>query len=137
MMKLIPLKNIIFSNALLAVMSLFFGYSFWYIATIHQTITTTITVPLGFSVTDDYKIIAPEKIAVTLKGTRIHLYSLDISSLAAHIDIAHLSEGNHGITIQEKNLFLPDSITIARYAPNNIMINVSKNYQELLGNEYA
>src|SRR5436190_12042377 len=102
-MKIIPLKNLLQSKPSLFIISLFFGYSFWHIASTNQIITTTLTVPLCFNIPDNYDIIAPEKIDLTLKGKRIDLYTLDIQSLAAHITIDKLSDEKHGIIIKEKN----------------------------------
>lgn len=125
-MKTIPLKNLLLSNASLKIISLFLGYSFWHIATVNQIITTTVTVPLCFTSEHDYNITAPEKVDVTLKGRRTDLYSLDRSSLAVHINSAALSTGKHGIIIKENNLFLPRTISIARYKPSNIMVTITK-----------
>ncbi len=84
------------------------------------------SVPLCFITSENSLITAPEKITVTLKGRRTDLYTLDTTTLAAHINTKHLPSGTHGIIIKENHLFLPHTITLARYAPSNIMITVTK-----------
>ena len=125
-MKILPLKKLLLNNPSLKIISIFFGYSFWHIASIQQVITTTLTIPLCFTALNNYTITAPEKINVTLKGKRCDLYSLDTSALAAHINISTLSSGKHGIIIKEHHLFLPQTISIAQYKPSNIMINITE-----------
>src|SRR5580693_2934536 len=125
-MKIIPLKYLLLNNAPLKIISLVLGYSFWHIATINQIITTTVTIPLCFNLAENYTINAPEKINITLKGKRSDLYTIDISSLAAHIDATKLSLGKHGILINEHNLFLPQTISVVCYKPSNIIITITK-----------
>jgi len=127
-MKVLPLKNLLLSNASLKIISLFFGYSFWYIASIHQPILFTTCVPLCFITThNSYSLKAPEYVTVTLEGKRLDLYMLDASSLCAHTDISHLSPGTHAIILNEKNLFLPHSIKLLHYKPSNLTVTLEKN----------
>ena len=84
------------------------------------------SVPLCFAASDEYNITAPEKITVTLKGRRADLYTLDTTTLAAHINAEKLSCGKHGIILKENHLFLPYSIALAQYTPSNIVITVTK-----------
>ncbi len=126
-MKIMSLKHLFLSNAPLKIICLALGYTFWHIATTHQIITLTYTIPVCFEITDSYTIAAPETINVTLQGKRIDLYALDSSSIAAHINARSLHEGRHGILLNESNLFLPQTISLVRYKPSNIMITITKN----------
>ena len=130
-MKIIPVKHLLQNNASLAIVSLFFGYSFWHIATHNHIISTTITVPLCFHGADEFDISAPEKVEVTLVGKRIDLYALDTATLAVHISLDESFSTKHGIIIKESHLFLPHTITLARYKPSNITIQTTKKEKEV------
>ncbi len=125
-MKVLPLKNLFFNNTMLKIICLLCGYSFWYIASFDTVITTHITIPLSFiSTTNNYTINAPETITITLKGKRSDLYTLDTQTLAAHINIDNYPSGKHDIIITEYHLFLPNTITLVRYTPSNLCININ------------
>lgn len=126
-MKTAHLKKLFLTNAPLVIISLFLGYSFWYIASYDQTVMLQINVPLCFAgTTDNYAIDAPEKIDITLKGKRTDIYALDKEALAAHINTHKLLPGKHGIIITEQHLFLPKNITLIQYKPANLTITVSE-----------
>ena len=72
-------------------------------------VTLQVTVPLCFSEGErSYAIQAPEKVAITIKGKRSDIYALDKKSLAAHINIAMLLPGKHGIVLTEQHFFLTE-----------------------------
>lgn len=126
--KLLPLKNILLRNAPLKAICLILGYSFWHIASLNQTISVQMSVPLCFTENmHAYSINAPEKIDVTLTGTRSDLYCLEKEFLAAHMSINKLLPGKHGIIIDKKDLFLPEAITLSAYKPSNIIITITDN----------
>ena len=130
-MKVIPLKNIFFSNAPLKVISLFLGYSFWYIATCNQPTTLTTTIPLCFNpLSAHYTIDAPETISVTLQGRRADLYTLDTNLLAAHININKLLPGKHGIVVKDHHLFLPHTITLQEYSPVPLSVTITLSHTQ-------
>ena len=121
------LKNLFLTNAPLVIISLFLGYSFWYIASYDQIITLQLNVPLCFAGTvDNYTLEAPEKIDVTLKGKRVDIYALDKEALAAHINTSKLLPGKHGILLTEQHLFLPKNVALVQYKPTNLTITVSE-----------
>jgi YbbR domain-containing protein len=106
-------------------MCLFFGYSFWYIASFDHTITFSTSVPLCFTAIDDnYPVNAPEKISITIRGKRSALYGLEKKDLAAHVNINKLLPGKHSIIITEQHLFLPKSVTLVDYKPSNLAITI-------------
>lgn len=125
-MKITDLKKLFLTNAPLIIISLFLGYSFWYIATYDQTVVLQFNVPLCFAGTvDNYILEAPEKIDVTLKGKRADIYALEKESLAVHINTSKLLPGKHGIIVTDQHLFLPKSVALVQYKPTNLTITVS------------
>lgn len=124
-MKVLPLKNLLFNNASLKIISFFLGYSFWHIASINQIITMSAIIPLYFSSPADHITIkAPETITVVLQGKRSDLYALEKESLAAHVNISKLLPGKHGIILKEHHLFLPHTITLLQYKPSNLSCTI-------------
>ena len=127
-MKITNLKTLFLTNGPLIIISLFLGYSFWYIASYDQTVILQFDVPLCFAgAIDGYTLEAPEKIDITLKGKRADIYALEKESLAAHISTNKLSPGKHGIVITEQHLFLPKSVTLVQYKPSNLTITITPN----------
>jgi hypothetical protein len=125
--KTLLLKNLFCSNALLKIICLLLGYSFWYIASFDHVVTIQVNVPLCFTATaDNYRINAPEAIDITIKGKRADMYALEKESLAAHININNLVPGNHGIILTEQHLFLPKSITLVNYKPANLSLTIQE-----------
>lgn len=126
-MKKINLQKLFFTNAPLIIMSLFLGYSFWYIATYEQTVTLQLNVPLCFAATtNQYNVQAPETIDITISGKRKDIYALEKESLAIHINTSKLLPGKHGIMITNQHLFLPKTISLVEYRPNNLVITISE-----------
>lgn len=125
-MKTLQLKNLFFNNTALKIICLLCGYSFWYIASFNTVITAQITIPLSFiSTTDNYTIDAPETITIVIRGKRSDLYTLDTNTLAAHVNVDNYPAGKHGLIITEHHLFLPNTITLVRYIPSNLCININ------------
>ena len=121
------LKKLFLSNAPLLIISLFLGYSFWYIASYDQTILLNVNVPLCFAgAMDSYYLLAPENIDITIKGKRADIYTLDKEALAAHVNISKLLPGKHGIQLTEHHLFLPKNIALVHYKPSNLTITISE-----------
>ncbi len=124
-MKVLPLKNLLFSNDPLKIISLFLGYSFWHVASINQIVTISETIPLYFSSIPQPVIVkAPETVTVVLQGKRSDLYGLEKASLAAHVNISQLLPGKHGIILKEHHLFLPHTITLLHYKPSNLSCTI-------------
>src|SRR5579872_2023577 len=124
-MKTVPLKKLLLSNAPLKIISLFLGYSLWYVASLNQTVTLSMDIPLCFNtMQESYAINAPETINIQLQGKRSALHCIDQKELAAHIDITKLLPGKHGIILNERHLFLPSTISLVQYTPANISITI-------------
>lgn len=126
-MKTVHLKKLFLTNAPLIIISLFLGYSFWYIASYDQTIMLQFSVPLCFAgAIENHILHAPEKINITLKGKRTDIYALDKETLAAHVNTSKLLPGKHGILLTEQHLFLPKNVTLVQYKPANLTITISE-----------
>ena len=126
-MKTLLLKNLFLSNALLKIVCLLLGYSFWYIASLDHITTLYMSVPLCFTATThNYHINAPETIGITIRGKRSDLYALEKETLAAHVNIDNFLPGTQGIIITEQHLFLPKAITLVNYKPSNLSLTVHK-----------
>jgi len=121
------LKILFLSNIPLAIISLYLGYSFWYIASYDQTIMLQLNVPLCFSEHKNHLINAPEIINVTLAGKRSDLYALEKESLAIHINTNKLLPGKHDIIVADQHLFLPKNVRLVQYKPANLTIAIAQN----------
>ncbi|HLJ31456.1 MAG TPA: hypothetical protein VKU36_03380 [Candidatus Babeliales bacterium] len=125
-MNIQKLKKQLLTNIPLIIISLFLGYSFWYIATYDQTVMFQLNVPLCFAASaDNCTLQAPENIQITLQAKRTDMYALDKDALAAHINISKLLPGKHGILLTEQHLFLPNSITLVHYKPSNLTVTIA------------
>lgn len=123
---MLPLKRILLANAPLKIVSLIIGYTFWYIFGHAHTVTTKVQVPVCFYGTSKAFVInSPDTITVELTGKRSHLHSLDLPSLALHINAQKLQVGPNPIEITSATLFLPESIKLINYSPSNMVINVT------------
>jgi len=114
-------------KALLKIISIILGYSLWAIASADQIISLWIEVPLSFYNVDEHLTIdAPEKIMINIEGKRIDLSSLESSKLAVHCDVQSFNEGEHYISVTNRNLFLPYAIKLVHYKPSNLVITALK-----------
>ncbi len=111
----------------LKVISLFLGYTFWYIFGNFHTTTAWITVPLCFyNVPIENSIKAPEFLSVKIAGKRAELRSLDLNELAIHINAEFLQEGKNLLSITPDTFFLPESIKLVHYSPSNPTVEVMR-----------
>jgi len=122
------LRTNLLANTPLKIMSCILGYSFWCILSCSHSSTVWIDAPLCFfGDNSQKKISAPEKISVALSAKRTDLHAIDRNALAIHVDTSTLHEGPNNITLDNKSLFLPDSIKLVHYSPANIVIDVKEN----------
>ena len=128
---MLKIKQLILSNAPLKVVSLFMGYTFWYIFGHAQTITTELTVPLCFyGATDKMTISAPDTVHIALNGKRAIMHTLDLNNLAIHVDARALVNGTQPIEISQQSLFLPESIKLVHYTPAQICVTLAQQVEE-------
>ena len=125
------IKNLLFNNIVLKVISFIIGATMWFIINQSHTMHLHKEIPLCFyGPQKDFTITAPESIHVTLCGTRNDLQSLDLDSLALHINSAILHEGPNSLSINRATLFLPEQINVLHYSPLNSMIMVKSKITE-------
>ncbi len=112
------------STILLKAVALIIGFLFW--STLRDSFTATkwLQVPVCFYNRTSQQIEAPEMIWVELKGRRAHLRTLDIASLAVHIDMLTLHAGPNMIQVTADSLFLPTTIAVGDIVPHNILVTV-------------
>jgi hypothetical protein len=121
----INIKNLLFSNIILKVVSFIIGATFWFIISQSHTRQLHREIPICFyGQQPDSTIDAPDTLRVTLRGTRAHLNLLDLDALALHIDAAKLHMGPNQISVNNATLFLPEQINVVHYSPLNGVITV-------------
>ncbi|MDR3550695.1 MAG: hypothetical protein P4L31_04735 [Candidatus Babeliales bacterium] len=123
----ISLKNHLMSNIVLKTISLLLGYAVWSILTTSHIATRWVDIPLAFYGDTTNNIEAPEMITVALQAKRTDLRAIDTKTLAAHINATQLHVGPNLISLDNKTLFLPDSIKLVHYSPINLVINLHEN----------
>ena len=120
------------NNALLKIFSLFLGYALWQIFSYSYKIETKLSLPLFFYNKADQALVqAPETIKVSLYGTRTELFKV-ASKGSIHCDATTLSEGTQKIKVAEQNIFLPETIRLVHYTPQEIKITVTTKKEELV-----
>ena len=120
------LKKTLLSNLTLKTVSLILGFCAWYFISQSYYTEITVSVPLCFyNHTTDYSIDAPESVKVTVGGKRSDLYTLDLTTLHAHIDLQKIEHGMHEIPLTNRTLFLPSSIKLVHYDPSNLFMNIT------------
>lgn len=123
-----PIKSLLTNKLSINVISLIMAYCVWSFMAENQTVQKNISVPVClYNCQDLSDIDFPEKIMITLEGKRAALASLDYKQLAVHLDGELLTNGPNGITLSEKNLFLPTTIKLVNYKPTNLIAKKSSN----------
>jgi len=121
------LKKIFLNNTQIKIISLILGYCFWYVVSQSHVSNITIDVPICFyKINSDLQIEAPEKIKIQLSAKRADLYTINMETLAFHINMQDVTQGDHVLKLSEEQLLLPESIKLARCYPANICIAIKK-----------
>lgn len=121
------LKKIFLNNAQIKIISLILGYSFWHIVSQSHVTSIWLEAPICFYQKPQHtQIEAPEKIKIQLSGKRADLYTIDMETVAFHINIKNIQTGNKIIKITKDQLLLPETITLVRCYPANIVVSVKE-----------
>lgn len=105
-------------NLLLKISSLILGYLLWSTLSSSTMCNYAISIPVYcYNQADNMRIDAPESIHITLKAARTFMRLIDPTSLAVHIDAHSLHEGKNYITLSNKELLLPQEISVSHYTP--------------------
>ena len=118
---LISAKQHPLNNLSLSIVSLILGYTLWQALSQPHKIATKLSVPVSFYNTQGTTLEAPENVTVALHGTRKELYKL-AHNLAVHIDAQAVPSGESSVSLNEKNLFLPESVRLLHYVPKELLI---------------
>lgn len=110
---------------LLKFIALLCGYILWRVISNYHMTTMTFMTPLSFYNTTSYHVDAPETVSVTLKGHKKSFIQLP-ETLALHINVATLHEGDNQIRVNNENLFLPDEIKLVKWSPHYFTITLTK-----------
>jgi len=124
------LRKIFLNNTQIKLISLILGYCFWYVVSQSHISNITVDVPICFYKTNNTLTIeAPEKIKIQLSAKRADLYTINMKTLAFHIDMQDATQGTRILKLSEEQLLLPESIKLVRCYPANIYITVTKKEQ--------
>ena len=119
--------NLLLSRPFIKINACVIGYGVWIIFSQHHIITSTMQVPLCFyKTTDNYKIIAPDTIKLTISAPRKILQKFDAYNSAIHLDASKLDLGNNHVMLIKENLFLPDEINLINLMPSHLQIQLQK-----------
>lgn len=117
------------SNSLFVKISaLCMGYSLWFYAGQVYPSSQWVEVPLCFyNVPARMRIQAPETVSIELTGKRMHLRTLDLNSLAIHVNTQEYTLGKQAYSVTPRDVFLPTSIEITACKPPVISITLTFN----------
>lgn len=122
------IQKTILSNLTLKILSLIIAYGFWSLLNQSRIIHIETDVPLCFyNCSGDDTVSAPDTITITVSGKATDVRSLDLATLACHINIDDLHAGDNPLRVTRDTLFLPESINLLHYYPANGCIVVHKN----------
>ncbi len=124
---LFQLKNSLISNITLKMVSLLLGLSFWILLDSYTHRAITLDIPICFYEQQSNKEIqSPTSMEVCLRGKRNDFQTMNVDSLAIHINAQHLKTGVNKLIVDQSTLFLPSSIKLVSYTPSNSMIIVKE-----------
>lgn len=118
------IKNLLLSNCNLKLISLVIGYGLWFLYSQSTTIQLDYTIPVCFYAANQEISSAPESVVVTLQAKRSDILQCDLTNLAVHINSTKLKPGNNLIAVNEKTLFLPESIKMVYCKPQPLEIKL-------------
>jgi hypothetical protein len=126
-MKSNTLIHHIFSNSFcIKISALCMGYSLWFYTGQLYSSSQWIQVPLCFyNIPEHTRIQAPETVWVELTGKRMHVRTLDINTLAIHVNAQAYTPGKQAYNVTAQDLFLPASIAITACKPAVITITLT------------
>lgn len=125
-------KNLLTGSSIpLKLLSLFFGFSFWYLFMQKNHDYQQLIVPISFyNIPSDVIISAPEMATITVNGKRIDIYTLDTNALAFHINARLLKKGKNSISLLADQLFLPDHVSLLSCSPSTILVYVDERSEQ-------
>lgn len=119
------LKKITKSNLSLKCIAGILGMLIW-LKYSSSLVQCSIEIPLSFyHVDEQHEINSPDYITVLLQAKRNDLYLTDLSECAIHINAQELKKGINQIFITEKDICLPEAMTVLNYSPRSVEISIA------------
>jgi hypothetical protein len=119
------IRKLFFTKVHIKIISLVFGYLFWYILSQSHTTKIWLEVPICFyDLPQNMQIDSREKIKIELSAKRCDLYTIDMENLAFHINTQKLTPGKHIVKLSEEQLLLPEAIKMVGSWPSSIPVLV-------------
>ena len=120
-------KGIVFNNLHLKILSLFIAFLLW--LNINESQKTTVefvsyldirNIPKGYEI----KSIYPEKVIITIEGSRLKMKKLDTSKIQAYVDASNLKKGENTLPIKVEGKLYGFKIVSIR--PSKVIIYADK-----------
>lgn len=117
--------ELITKQTTLKVVAVISAYLLWRIISNYHMTTITLQAPLSFYNRSHYSIHSPEAITLTLKGKKKSFVQI-AETIAVHIDVSHLHEGENQVKVNSENLFLPEDVKLVRCNPYYFTLTLTK-----------
>ncbi len=120
-------KGIVFNNLHLKILSLFIAFLLW--LNINESQKTTVefvsyldirNIPKGYEI----KSIYPEKVIITIEGSRLKMKKLDTSKIQAYVDAFNLKEGENTLPVKVEGKL--HGFKIISIRPDKVIIYADK-----------
>jgi hypothetical protein len=105
-------------------MSIIMAYSLWNLLQHTLILERTCTVPVCFYNTTSDLIAIPDTVQIVLKGPKAELNSVDVNTLALHVNGDNVHTNNHQwLSATEGTVFVPNAVAVIHYNPARIAIH--------------
>lgn len=122
------IKDLLFSNIWLKLISLVFAISLWFfvitssqIETVVQVSVKLVNMPQGLETT-----VAPEKVSVAIEGYERVIKSIDRHDITYELDMSRAKKGMNIFTLSEENVKLPGHITVNSVFPQTLSLMIQE-----------
>jgi len=127
--------DFISNNLVIKVLSLAVAFILWFLVTAQKPVEQEFPIPLLFKNIQSGLTIArphPEKINISLAGSRMILRKFDKQKVAITLDMQNLKEGPVVVTNFTSYLEIPDGLSLTRISPSVVELRLIKNRQNPL-----
>ena len=127
--------DFISNNLALKVLSLALAFLLWFLVTVQQPAEQEFPIPILFKNIQSGLTIAqphPEKINVSLAGSRTILRKFEKQKVAIILDMQNFREGPVTFTDFNGYLTIPDGLSLTRISPSIVELKLIKNRQNPL-----
>lgn len=123
------MKDILFNNLALKILSLAFAILLWFFITARGTSEVTFEVPIEYvNIPSGYEIIQKErdKVSVSVSGSERILRSLRPEDLRVVIDLTEGAFGVVSYSIKERNIRVPPAVSISNVSPPSVRVTLDR-----------